>query len=83
MLSGNGRDPDIDELFRLAANRDEVATIHAHVPDRTITVAWIEAMLDIADAGGLWFVTYVEMQPGLRRAAVALASGASRFVKST
>jgi hypothetical protein len=40
-------------------------------------------MLDMADAGGLSFVTYAEMQPGPRRAAVAVASGASRFVKST
>ena len=70
-----GPDPRgrIEELFRLAANRDEVATIHAHVPDQTITTSWIEAMLDIADADDLSFVTYAEMQPGPRRAAVALA----------
>jgi hypothetical protein len=48
-----------------------------------ITTSCIKAMLDMADAGGLPFVTYAEMQPGPRRTAVAVASGASRFVKST
>lgn len=63
----------VEELFQMAANRDEVATIHMHSPDETITTSWIEDMLDLAHADGLSFVTYAEMRSGPRHAAVALA----------
>ena len=63
----------IDDTFRLAANRDQVVTLHAHIPGQTITTGWLEAMLKRADADQLAYVTYSDLATGTPRPGLALA----------
>ena len=63
----------IDDLLHLAAQRQQVATLHAHIPDVTISTGWLEAVLSRANAAGLEFVTYAELESTTPRAGLALA----------
>jgi len=63
----------IDDVFQLAAQRRQVATLHAHIPGETISTSWLETVLNRADTEGLELMTYADLAAGPPRAGVALA----------
>jgi peptidoglycan/xylan/chitin deacetylase (PgdA/CDA1 family) len=63
----------VEDVFRIAAAHGAVATLHAHVPGMTISIAWLDEVLGRAEANGLAFVTYAELGTGPPRAGFALA----------
>lgn len=69
-----GVDPGlIYDMFQLAAERRQVATLHAHVPDVTFSTSWLETVLSRAEDDGLEFLTYADLEAGPPRAGLALA----------
>jgi peptidoglycan/xylan/chitin deacetylase (PgdA/CDA1 family) len=69
-----GVDPDfINDMFDRAAERGQVATLHAHIPGETISPSWLETVLNRADDDGLELLTYADLVTGPPRAGVALA----------
>jgi len=63
----------INDLLDRAAEREQVATLHAHIPGETISPSWLESVLSRADDDGLELLTYADLVTGPPRAGVALA----------
>lgn len=64
----------IDEQLDLARRRSSVALLHAHSPGRTVSLARLTAVLDLARRRGLDLVTYADLADGAPpRAGLALA----------
>ena len=63
----------INDVFQLAAERRQVATLHAHIPGVSISTSWLETVLTRADADGIPFITYDDLETGPPRGGVALA----------
>jgi len=63
----------VADTFRLAADRGAVATLHAHIPGTTISTAWLETVLQEADANQLTYLTYKDLATASPGAGVALA----------
>jgi peptidoglycan/xylan/chitin deacetylase (PgdA/CDA1 family) len=64
----------IESELELASDRSSVALLHAHEPGRTVSLDAVERLLDLADANGLDYVTYRELEPGnFHRSGLALA----------
>ena len=63
----------VEDEIGYAVDQRRVVLVHAHKPGITISRGMIEKVLDLADEHGLDYVTYDELVPGPRRAAIALA----------
>lgn len=63
----------VEDQIRYAVDQRRVVLVHAHKPGLTVSRGMLEHVLELADEHGLEYVTYDQLVPGPRRAAIALA----------